>query len=257
MCTVVILRRPEDPWPLMMAANRDEMETRPWRRPARHWPDRDNVVAGLDELGGGSWLGLNDDGVVAAVMNRPHSLGPGPGFRSRGELPLEALDHATAEDAADALSHLDPAAYRPFNMVIADATDAFWLRAAGNEADAGGGAQRVEVLTIPPGLSMMTSLDLNDLSSPRIARYLAPFQKAVPPNPDAGDWKEWASLMAARAFDPGAGPSGAMTIVTETGFGTVSSSMIALPSRRRFGTKPIFLFTAGRPGENPYESVVL
>ena len=40
---------------------------RPWKAPARHWPDRPNVVAGLDELAGGSWLGMNDEGVVAAV----------------------------------------------------------------------------------------------------------------------------------------------------------------------------------------------
>ena len=92
MCTVVILRRPWHRWPLILAANRDEMKHRPWRSPARHWPDHPNVVAGLDELAGGSWLGLNDDGVVAAVLNRVGSLGPTPGKRSRGELILRALD---------------------------------------------------------------------------------------------------------------------------------------------------------------------
>ena len=60
MCTLVILRRPDHPWPVMIGANRDEMIGRPWLPPARHWPDRPEVVAGHDELAGGSWLGIND-----------------------------------------------------------------------------------------------------------------------------------------------------------------------------------------------------
>ena len=40
MCTVVILRRPGHDWPLLLAGNRDEMKGRPWKPPARHWPDR-------------------------------------------------------------------------------------------------------------------------------------------------------------------------------------------------------------------------
>ncbi len=93
MCTVVILRRPGHDWPLILAANRDEMTDRPWRPPGRYWSERAEVTAGQDEFAGGTWLGLNDWGVIAGVLNRPGSLGPDPGLRSRGELPLEALDH--------------------------------------------------------------------------------------------------------------------------------------------------------------------
>ena len=76
MCTVILLRRPEHEWPLILAANRDELKTRAWLPPARHWPERDHVTAGIDELAGGTWLALNDDGVCSAILNRPHSLGP-------------------------------------------------------------------------------------------------------------------------------------------------------------------------------------
>src|SRR6266849_1043317 len=112
MCTVVILRRPEHAWPVVIGANRDEMIDRPAMPPGRHWPDRMEVVAGLDLQAGGSWLGVNDWGVAAAILNRHGSLGPAAGLRSRGELVLEALDHADAVAAAAALSHLDPAARR-------------------------------------------------------------------------------------------------------------------------------------------------
>jgi len=104
MCTLVILRRPDHRWPVLIGANRDEMIDRPWDPPGRHWPDRPEVVAGLDKLAGGSWLGINDWGVAAAVLNRHGSLGPAPGIRSRGELVLEALDHADAAAAAEALA---------------------------------------------------------------------------------------------------------------------------------------------------------
>ena len=134
MCTLVMLRRPEARWPLIVAANRDELSTRAWQAPARHWPDRPEVVAGKDMTAGGTWLGVNDDGLFAAILNRPGTLGPADGKRSRGELVLEALDHAEAKVAAEALQDLNPESYRPFNLVIADRYDAFWLRHAGSSA---------------------------------------------------------------------------------------------------------------------------
>src|SRR5438067_7714270 len=161
MCTLVILRRPEHGWPVIIGANRDEMIDRPAKLPGRHWPDRAEVVGGLDLLAGGSWLGLNDWGVAAAVLNRQGSLGPAAGLRSRGELVLEALDHADAVAAAAALSDLDPAAYRTFNLIVADNRDAFWLKH--------GGGGRIEAHPIEEGLSLIAAGDLNDLATPRLA----------------------------------------------------------------------------------------
>ncbi len=249
MCTVVTLRRPGTAWPLILAANRDEMQDRPWDPPARHWEDRPDVVAGRDRLAGGSWLGLNDSGVVAALLNRAGSLGPDPDRRSRGELVLEALDHADAADAADALSHLDAEAYRSFNMVIADDRDGFWLRSLGYGA--------VEVDEIPQGLSMLTSLDLNDPRSPRIKAYGPRFADAAAPDPEAGDWSAWQALLAGRVYDTDAGPQGAMAIDTGTGFGTVSSSLIGLPDRGREEARPVWLFAPGPPDSAAYAPVPL
>src|SRR3546814_16318516 len=94
MCTVVVLRRPGEAWPLIVAGNRDELLDRPWREPARHWPDRPEVVAGLDELAGGSRLGPNDHGAVAAILNRPHPPGPSPDKPSPRPPVLGAPHHA-------------------------------------------------------------------------------------------------------------------------------------------------------------------
>jgi hypothetical protein len=256
MCTTVILRRPGHAWPVILAANRDEMAERPWLPPARHWPDRSEVVAGLDREAGGTWLGLNDHGLLAGVLNRMGSLGPRAGKRSRGELVLEALDHAEAAEAARALAQLDPAAYRSFNLLIADAEQAFWLRNLG-----GVGSSGVEVFGVPPGLSMLTARDLNDETSPRIDGYLPRLRAARPPDPEAGDWRDWSNILASRRGRPADDPFAAMTIVTDEGFGTVSSSLIALPAVPRSladrPRSPVWLFAAGRPDRHPYEALAL
>ena len=249
MCTLVVLRRPGDKWPVLMAANRDEMANRPWRPPGRHWDDRAQVVGGYDEVAEGTWLAVNDQGVAAAIMNRRGTLGQAEGKRSRGELVLEALDHADAGEAAIALAELNATAYRGFNMVVADNRDAYWLA---NREDSRG---IIEVKPLPPGLSMLTAGDRNDVSSPRIAAYLPRFRQAAAPDPTAGDWTAWADLMASRGGP--AGPIGDMCVDTGMGFGTLSSSLIALPATGMVQQPPIWLFAAGPPGQAPYEPVTL
>ena len=248
MCTLVVLRRRGHAWPLLLAANRDERSDRPWRPPGRHWPDRPEVVAGMDERAGGSWLGLNDHGVVAGMLNRRGSLGPDPHLRSRGELVLEALDHADAAEAARALGALDARSYRSFNMVVADNCGAWWIRGAGAE---GGG--RTGLRPLGDGISMLTAHDLDDDDgSARTRLYRPRFAAAPAPDPDSGDWSGWAALLASRESLPGAGPGEAMTVVTGTPFGTLSSSLIALPAPGRPGLRPVWRFCAGRPGDAPY-----
>ncbi len=208
MCTLVILRRPGHDWPLILGANRDEMIERPWQEPGRHWPDRPEVVAGRDVLAGGSWLGLNDFGVAAAVLNRHGSLGPAPGQRSRGELVLEALDHADAREAAKALATLEPKAYRTFNLVVADNRDAFWLRHADPS-----GTLPISVTEIDAGLSMLAAGDIND-ETPRLQRYRPLFAAAEAPDPARETYDAWERLLG----DGGNGADSAMRFRTSGGF---------------------------------------
>jgi len=248
MCTVILLRRPDHPWPLLLAGNRDEMAGRPWRAPGRHWPLADDVVGGYDELAEGSWLAINGHGVVATILNRTGTLGPADGKRSRGELVIEALDHADAVSAADAMRHLDASAYRPFNLVIADNRDAFWLRADG---------RTIRVQPLPEGVSMLTAGELNDPADPRIAAFLPRFRDAAAPDPGTGDWQAWQALLATRAPQGVRDREAGLTFQLDNGFGTRSSALIALPSMQRSGVEPVFLFAAGPPDENAYSPVLL
>ena len=229
VCTVTVLIRPGHAWPLILAANRDEQLDRAWDPPAPWWPDRPAVVAGRDHSGGGTWMGINRHGVVAAVLNRQGSLGPAPGKRSRGELPLMALDHPTAAQAAQAIAEQDTSHWRGFNLVLADATGAIFVRGAGHG--------RPHAQTLPPGTHMVTAHDPNDPESPRVAHHLARFRAAAPPSP--GDWRDWTSILSDRSGDAGA----QINVVPRGGFGTVCSSLLALPA----DGGALWLFAAGAP----------
>lgn len=215
MCTVVVLWRPDHAWPVVLAANRDELVDRAWDPPGAHWPGRPGVIGGRDRLGNGTWMAYRA-GVFAAVLNRPGSLGPQPGKRSRGELPLLALEAEGAAGAVAALSALDARQYRTFNMVLADRQGAFFLR--------GTGAGRVSAEPLPPGISMVTAHDPNDPASLRVRTYLPRFQAATAPDPATGDWSEWTRLLGDRSGPRG----GALTVPVEGGFGTVCASLAAL-----------------------------
>jgi Transport and Golgi organisation 2 len=245
MCTLVILRRPERRWPVLIGANRDEMIDRPWQPPGRHWPDRPEVLAGLDTLAGGSWLGVNNWGVAAAVLNRHGSLGPEPGRRSRGELVLEALDHADAAAAAEALSHVDPAAYRTFNLIVADDRDAFWLRH--------GGGGRIDLHPVKEGLSMIAAGDLDDLGTRRLELALPAFRAWPVPDPDRDDWSGWEALLGSTRAPPGEPATAAMRFRSD-GYGTVSSAVIALPASGE-ERHPVFRFAAWLPEPTPWRTI--
>ena len=234
MCTVVVLIRPGHAWPVCVAVNRDEMLSRAWDVPGEYWP---GIVAGRDRSGGGTWLGLNRHGVMAAVLNRPGSLGPAPGKRSRGELPILALRHGSVADAIAAVTAVNAGAYRSFNMVIADRNGAVFVRGLGRGTP--------EAIALEVGVHMVTAHDPDDWSSPRVARHLPRFCAAPPPYVD--DWRAWRVLIADRS---GEAPE-QVNVAPRAGFGTVCSSLIALKAA------PEWLFAAGPPDVAAFEQVEL
>jgi hypothetical protein len=185
---------------VFIGAKRDEMVERAWDAPGEFWP---GVIAGRDRLAGGTWLGMNRHGVVAAVLNRTGTLGPAAGKRSRGELPVMALAADSAEAAAGVLAGLDARVYRPFNLV-----------------------------RLGDGVTMITSGEPNDMAHPRIARHLPRFEAAA--------FADWGALLA----DASGAWETALNIPEKDGFGTVCSSLIALPCPPG---EPEWWFAAGRP----------
>ena len=222
MCTAVFRFDPEAAYPFLLIGNRDEMADRPALTPARHWPDRAEVIGGLDETAGGTWMAVNEAGVFATLLNAKQTLGPQDGKRSRGELPLDALDFEAAADAAEAAETLEPSAYRPFNLLIADADAVFLVQNDGVSACA---AQRVE-----PGLYMISHSNLNDPTDPRVRWFRDAFERLDAPQDPAHlpDWQPWVSLMASREGEDPRDPLTALTIRTDFGFETRCTALIGL-----------------------------
>jgi hypothetical protein len=221
----------------VIGANRDELLARPWDPPAAYWPDLPDVVAGRDRTAGGTWMAVRRDGLAAAVLNREGSLGPAPGKRSRGELPLLAMRHASGAEAAAALAALDGAAWRSFNMVVADGGGAFFVRSLGQG--------RPEAIALSPGVHMVTAHDPDDLTSARIARHLPRFRAAAAPEP--GSWDSWRELLG----DTSADWLEQIDVTPHAGFGTVCSSLVGIPLEG----EPALLFAAGPPHAAPFEPI--
>ncbi len=233
MCTVLVLWRPGEPWPLLVATNRDERLDRPFDLPGRYWPAAPSALAWRDRAGGGSWLGLNDDGVVATLVNAYDQLGPLAGKASRGELVVRALAQLDAAAAARAIAALPPERYRGFTLLVADRTRAFTVSSDGT-------ARRVDALA--PGHHMLTPEGCDVADAPRVRAYLDDLRAAPPPDPGAGDWEGWTALLRR---EDAADPHHAMTVTTEGGFGTVASTLIGIPAQR--GAAAALLVAAGPP----------
>ncbi len=165
MCTLAIYFQVAPEWPVIIAANRDEFLNRPATDPTV-LTDHPHIVGGKDLRAGGTWLGLNEFGLVAGLLNRRPSENPNPDARSRGMLCLDALHHRSATDAAEFAGKERGENYNPFNLLMAsrDAAAVAYNRGS-----------HIEVVSLKPGLHLLTNLDVNDFECPKISRAYGRF----------------------------------------------------------------------------------
>ncbi|MGW8532254.1 NRDE family protein [Nocardiopsis sp. NPDC055824] len=197
MCTVIVGFDPGADTPLVIAALRDEMSLRPWDPPARHWPDRPELVGGRDLTAGGTWLAVNPARPrVCAVLNGWPWDGsmPWEGVypASRGELPLRALAHPVR----DPLQGEDPTRYAPFHLLDADAH-----RVGLHSWD----GRCMDTRPLPAGVSIVVNTGM-DPHDPRAARHTPAFAATRPDPADLAAakgveeiWGEWPRLITEAA----------------------------------------------------------
>jgi uncharacterized protein with NRDE domain len=244
MCTLILYLHIVPQYPIVVAANRDESLDRASSSPIqlttlpRSW-------GGQDLRAGGTWLGVNEYGVLAGILNG-HSAAPADTDpRSRGLLCLDALSYPSATAAAEFVMVQQASAYNPFHLLISDATAAYVITAH----------DRVftkEVL--PPGIHVLSNWGLNDPACPRtayIARHLAaPHQKCI--TTSAGVLlKELRILLADHEAprDPYRG-----LCIHGDGYGTSSSTLLAYgKSQERY----VYHFAPGPPCQTPYNEIPL
>src|SRR5436309_5665158 len=119
MCLLALFFRVAEDAPLVVGANREEAYAR-GGEPPRVLDGPVRALAGIDPLAGGTWLGVNEHGVVIAVTNRRKSYVPDRP-RSRGLLARELLGCPTAAEAVErGTRELDSDRYAGCNFLCAD-----------------------------------------------------------------------------------------------------------------------------------------
>ncbi len=225
MCTLAAFVRVFRDWPIVVAANRDEFLARPATPPLLLREEHPRAVGGRDLTAGGTWLGVAETGLVAGILNRRTSMPPDRACRSRGLLCLDLLAFPTAVVGA-ARAAAEPAGrYNAFNLLVADRTDAFVVSQPAGE--------RPRAARLEAGLHLLTNLDVNDPTCPRIAASHRRFAAAGETFARGGDVdalvKGLREILAdhATALDP-RGPG---SLCVHAGpYGTRSSSVLMVAS---------------------------
>jgi len=104
---------------LVLAANRDEFYDRP-TAPINFWEDRPDILAGLDLLGGGTWLGVGRSGRFAAITNYRDPASIRPDAPTRGRLVSDFLEgDVPPREYLERLA-VTGQRYNGFNLVVGD-----------------------------------------------------------------------------------------------------------------------------------------
>ncbi|HVU89481.1 MAG TPA: NRDE family protein [Pirellulales bacterium] len=211
MCLLALLYQQIPDAPLAIAANREEFFDRPFL-PPRVAGTRCRYLAGIDQRAGGTWLGVNERGLVVAVTNRPKAIVP-ERPRSRGLLTCDLLEMTTIADAAAHLRReLVSGHYAGANFLLAAANAGLIFEAGDTLCET----------PLRPGLHLVTNGPANDPADSRQQLAREMFAAAQP--------KDTASFLeiARRVCRQGPDAAGRSIIVRRPERGTVSSTLLAV-----------------------------
>jgi len=170
MCSIVLAFKMDPERPFVVGANRDENLDRP-SLPTAIWEvDGCQIFAPRDHVAGGTWIGINQRGVVAAVTNRFGET-RNSDLKSRGELVTDALKHSSAAEARSWAERLVAKEYNPFHLLVADVDSGFIL--VGRH-----GSQLLEGLM--PGLYVLTERSHAGAQVPRELVFQDAFLGGLP-----------------------------------------------------------------------------
>jgi uncharacterized protein with NRDE domain len=222
--------------PILVAQNREELFDRPTQGP-KIQSGKPRVMCGIDRKAGGTWLGVNQYGLLVTVANRPKTIVPAEP-RSRGVLCRELLAFRTAGEAAEhAARELATGRYAGANYVCADADRGAVIY----------GGNRVKVVELTPGLHLLTNGEMDDLRDERqeFARRLLTLQRVD----SAVAFLAVASRTLARKPNSD-GRRG--IVVCGSRYGTVSSTLVSLPAKTQ---NAVYQYSPGPPSDYSYDDL--
>ena len=232
MCTLFIHRSKNSDWPILIANNRDEYLDRTFKPPGYHW--NNSIFAGKDILEGGSWLGLNENGLCAAILNRESNKLKDKNLNSRGKIIIDIMKKSDAKSALKYIESYFNKDTRFFNLFISDYENAFLIKYDQN---------KFKSFVVPYGFSIIDNYDLNDKKSPKQKLYRDIFLKKKLPNPSINYFKSWQELLFLEKKYNNVNLSSVFVKDKNNNYGTVCSSIIGLPNKKKIKNNMVWLYS--------------
>ena len=227
MCLIAWNWQPDSANPLLLMGNRDEFYARP-AQALHHWPDA-SILAGRDVQAGGTWLGVERNGRLAALTNYRSPVLARQHAPSRGELVTDFLNSLL--DAASYLEALQSqaTAYNPFNLLVYDGLSLLGLE-----------SREANIVVLQPGIGAVSNADFNT-PWPKLTQLTSSLANSLEHNATE-DTELWPLLQSrAQALD---------NLLPQTGVPlelerALSATFIATPS---YGTRASSLVRMSKDG---------
>ncbi len=153
---------------MIVAANRDEYFTRPSADP-QMLIEEPLAFGGKDLLAGGTWLGINEHGLLAAMLNRRVGSGAERAApRSRGLLCLDVLKAKSPVESCVLLKREKGSTYQPFNLLFANGKEAYIAYNLREE---------IKYIKLDRGLHVVSNTSLYEPSSNKLGHAHALFSQ--------------------------------------------------------------------------------
>jgi uncharacterized protein with NRDE domain len=252
MCTLALYLRQFEDYPLVVAANRDEHFSRPSATPQLLTKDPP-IFGGKDLVAGGTWLGVNEYGVVAGIVNRRiEPVKPIDRPRSRGLLCLDMLRAENDGQLRKRLEREDGSKYQPFLLLIASAEAAFVAINSGDE---------IKRMELDAGLHVFSNTSFTESNAGKLNHAHGLFSTAsislcAQLKRPAARLESAVGILRRVLSDHATGngsqdPRNSICVHAAPDYGTVSSSIIFYAAVER---KFYFYHASGAPCRTTYEA---
>lgn len=240
MCTVILLHKWLPSYPVVVAGNRDEFLTRSalpphvWTVPGE--TRRVRIFAGKDRKEGGTWFGVNPEGLVVGVTNR-YTGARDADRLSRGQLVSKCLAADSVDRVSGILTQQEVSQYNPFNLFCLSEEGGFIVT---YDAD---GFQR---FPLNPGVHILTNRAPDDHGDSK-REWLRSRLADLPADPEA-----LVHPLTRALAHHAEGDDNASVCVHLPGYGTVSSCVLVLAEQR---DRSLYLYADGSPCRTRFEDL--
>jgi len=119
MCLIIFAYQAHKEFPLLVAANRDELYERA-SEASHFWPDKPDLLAGRDCCANGTWMGISKRGRFAGVTNGIQAKKPDLQVLSRGSLTVDFLAGEMSAEQYAREVHSRAGNFNSFNLIVYD-----------------------------------------------------------------------------------------------------------------------------------------